>query len=1016
MSSGLYFVVLVNLVVTILGLLFYRYVILTQIGLLTPQEVRLLRKYPPIPAPRSYTPTDAFVRAPPPMRWTTFTAFFTASEAVLSRDAQVYFLFQRACIVTTAICAFVSTVVLLPCYWYSGALFQTNADKAPSLFSLLKSDRGVFERFTSHNLPTGSPLLLLQLPVILITALCIIVLYTVVKAAAGEQKSLHEWLKDNPTHSPALKALPSSPYSPNHRTKGSQWTLFARGLPPDLKEADELAVLLEALCPGQVVKVELVCKGKMSEARLLRTLSSAQNRLEYLYQIEDDPQKWTANLTLLGRFLSLFRRRKTPQQMISQLEGKIETLQSEFREREAQPLTDFTGCAFITLRSPTATVALLRDFPVRFENPNVNEQDMSQSQMTIGRHARMRSEWRVPTLRNLYKGTVSLLPTSWRDRIHASSRFAPMQVAVQSRAQATLLAALPEDEHVITPEEATAKLKDMKAARAPKSGDIIWRNIGISFFERTVREIIVQVIVFAALILFTSPVAMLTALKLVFAELALLSDPHMIFNPLHHNSTASSGFGLQPLLNETDGFDVLNVLNSGDTNAALSISNDLLEFLPSFLTSNTVMRSAILGYLPVLLLAVVFAIVPSLLRLTCSLEGYETYSAQEMSVFRKTSFYYVMNAVVLPSLALNTASEFLEMVYKQSGGGANVYNALPILQRLFSGDIAFFLCNYLVQLALTGSVLWLLRLPNSFSMIFRRNIALTPLEVAEAKCTDIFDYPRHYAYNVTVMSSCLLFGYMAPLMWYFALIYFVCKHAVDVYTIRYVHPRTHIDGRLPRLSANFILIWTTVSQLSVAVIFYLQGWVKAGIATAFLCLITNTACLSVSTHMGNRLLSIVAGWRDRAIDWVLRKMNQEYEWMNTSLIESSSSSSSTQSLPDARETDSLIIKDPMIRRLSMQIGSLNHMRSNSIRLTMPDVSSLRPNSSMSSMARSVMTDDSEIDAEFIDNEDIESALQPKVIPQYGTCEGNGLQSEGNDQEEEVEVERGKQKNGSQWSG
>ncbi|CDF32586.1 unnamed protein product [Chondrus crispus] len=287
-----------------------------------------------------------------------------------------------------------------------------------------------------------------------------------------------------------------------------------------------------------------------------------------------------------------------------------------------------------------------------------------------------------------------------------------------------------------------------------------------------------------------------------------------------------------------------------------------------------------------------------------------------MSVFRKTSFYYVMNAVVLPSLALNTASEFLEMIYKQSNGGANVYNTLPILQRLFSGDIAFFLCTYLVQLALTGSVFWLMRLPSSFSMMVRRRMALTPLEAAEAKCTDIFDYPRHYAYSVTVMSICLLFGFMAPLIWWFALLYFVCKHLVDIYTIRYVHPRSHIDGRLPRLSSKFILTWTTVSQFSLAAIFYLQGWVHAAVLTLLLCVLTLACCLSVNAHVGNRIMRFIADLRDRAIKKVMSVGGQGYNWMPSPSLVSSSSSSSTQSFAGSHESDALLVKPQSPRTFS----------------------------------------------------------------------------------------------------
>lgn len=933
MNSGLTFVVLVNIVVAWLGVLFYRYVILREAGLLSPEEVRLLRKYPSVRAAQSYTPTDAYVRAPPPMRWTGWPNFFTATETALSKDAQVYLLFQRACILTTAICALFASVLLLPSYWFGGAVFKTEGDKAPySLLSLLRSDRGVFERFTSHNLPPDSPLVILQLPVFVVTALCIIVMYTVVKAAAGEQRSVSEWLQGSPstpaaTPTPSLDATQTMTTSmrpgkasatprPRHKTK-SYWTLFACGLPQDVHSANEIVQLFEAIYPNQVVTVELVCKGRTSEARLLRALSSARNRLDYLYDTPDDDsfRDRQAMQTLFGRLFGMFTHRRTYDELIQELEQEIVQLRNELEARKAEPVRDFMGCAFVSLRSAAAARSALNDFPVRFESNSSRlsvTDAASYDELTIGRHDRVSSDWGLPGLRNLYKGTVNLLPYRLRERV-MSSTIAPSHLQHERRSHQQLLGTIREESDYITAEVATSRLRNMKAERAPKSGDIIWKNIGLSFFERTVREMIVQVIVFAILILFTSPVAMLTALKLVFAEVALLSDPAMIFgNATHHNSTINP-HGTP--FNESNGLAFFN-FSSDDANAAQTISEDFLSLLPKFLTSNTILRSALLNYLPVLTLAIIFAAVPSVLRFTCALEGYPTHSAQEMSVFRKTSFYYVMNAVVLPSLALNTASEFLAMLYKQSGGGANVYNALPILQRLFSGDIAFFLCTYLVQLALTGSVFWLMRIPSSFSMMVRRRMALTPLEAAEAKCTDIFDYPRHYAYSVTVMSMCLLFGFMAPLIWWFALSYFGCKHLVDLYTIRYVHPRSHIDGRLPRLSSNFILTWTIVSQLSLAVIFYLQGWVRAGIATALLCTLTLSCCLSVNAHVGNRIMRLIAALRDKAIDRMMERWGDRYWMPSPSLVTSSSTSSSTQSFPGSSENDALLSKPQSERKLN----------------------------------------------------------------------------------------------------
>lgn len=933
MHSGLILILFVNIITAVVGILFYRYVILRETGTLSQDEIRLLRKYPKIRSPNSYTPFDSLIRGPPPMRWNGWYNFFTTSESALSRDAQVYLLFQRVCIFTTVVCAIISTVFLLPSYWLGGAFFNSSNDSSPSstLLSILKSDRGIFERFTSHNLPVNSPLIMLQLPVFLVLAICITIIYSIVTTAAGEAQTLDEWLYSNPASSsssifpapPTYRPAPlpgDATYVPSPNPC-RHWTVFARGLPFDINSADHLYSMLDTLFPSQIAGVELVCKGKVSEARLLRSLSSAKHRLEYLYETADDihlPRDSLPHQTFVGRIFALFARRRSRTNMIHELEQKIESLEKDFESRKSEPVHDFLGCAFISFTSPHAAASALKDFPCHLRKISLGQEDVSIQggastvNLAMRLHRRSSMNESIPGPLNfggLCRGTANLLPESLRNRMFPSSSFQSLLPIHDNLAR--------EHSHDLEMHRrarALLQLRCMKAERAPKSGDIIWRNIGISFFERTIREMVVQILVFTFLILFTSPVTMLTALKLVFSELSVLTDPQVIFGGSgpNHNSTSGS-------TNHTGAGSFFGNIGADGSDTVESLSEGLIDVLPSFLTSNTFLTTAVLAYLPVLILALVFSMVPSLLRLTCTLEGYPTRSALQMSVFRKTSFYYVMNSVVLPSLALNTASEFLQMVYKQSSGGTNVKNALPILQRLFSGDIAYFLCCYLVQLALTGSIFFLLRIPSNISMMVRRRMALTPLEAAEAKCAEIFDFPRHYAYNVTVMSMVLLFGFMAPLIWYFGLFYFLCKHGVDCYALRYVHPRTHIDGRLPRLSSNFVLIWTIVSQLSHAVIFYLQGWVRAAIVTALLCFFTLAGCLSISFTMGNHILQAVSYLRDWAITWVLHAVGSQYSWGDGTAIIDMSSGSSTQSFNEAQETNSLLQQGSLQRCVSKSL-------------------------------------------------------------------------------------------------
>lgn len=990
-SSGLYYVIVINVFISWLGLLFYRYVILRRAGLLSPDELDLLRAYPPVRFEHSYTPNSAFVHGAPPMRWTSWRDFFTATDAHLARDAQVYLLFQRVCMATTAVCALVSTVILLPSYYLGGALSVSETPSKPlSLISFLHSGRGVFERFTSHNLPPASSLVLLQLPVLLLAATCIVVLHTLVHAATKDRRTLAEWLelpaqtvpsphadifrKTGGSRTPRAQVasfLGSSPRSPippdSSMNTGADprpaWTLFARGLPRDIRSHGELRALLDVIFPGQIRSVELVCKGRMPEARLRSALSMARSRLDYLIDTRRDVESSgcdekaefggeaeTAPLAqadnnrspeslsgLVRRVLG--KNRFDREARIAELGDEISSLRRDLDSRKREAVADFLGCAFITVRSPAVALALLSDFPVALSSTPAVSHVARRVRSSSGSSSR--DSLRLPPLelQMLLEGSESAGPAlgtvreSQRSpplwRLHALYNGFALTLPLSLRALLGIDRGDDCDDPSMSPdpsqsnffpvsrEFATNRLRSMKAERAPKSGDIVWGNVGISFFERTCREVLVQMFVFACLILFTSPVAMLTAMRLVFAELAVLKDANLGNLGLGYNETALGDVkpSVTVLLGEASE-PTLEVSRTSlasmgvDDNAANEMSKQLLSWLPDFLTSNTMLRSVLLAYFPVLLLSVVFSLVPTILRAISSLEGYPTYTDKEMSIFRKTSFYYLMNAVLLPSLALNTASEFLEMVYRrslESNGGVNVFKALPILQSLFSGDIAFFLCSYLVQLALTGSVFWLMRIPASASMVVRNRLAATPLEAAEAKCTGIFDFPRHYSYSVSVMAMCLLFGFMAPVIWYFAFLYFVCKHIVDTYLIRYVHPRSHIDGRLPRLASTFVLVWTCVSQLIVAATFYLQGRTHAGVSTGILCVVTLAACVSVGSSLGNRILGVIPRLRDALIRKFVIGTDDDTHWLvgQNSILALSASSTSTASLADSSGMDEL---------------------------------------------------------------------------------------------------------------
>lgn len=215
---------------------------------------------------------------------------------------------------------------------------------------------------------------------------------------------------------------------------------------------------------------------------------------------------------------------------------------------------------------------------------------------------------------------------------------------------------------------------------------------------------------------------------------------------------------------------------------------------------------------------------------------------------------------MLPSLALNTARELAELLYEQSDGGENVNQALPVIDRFFTGDIAYFLCCYLVQLAFTVNVLWLLQIPSNFSLFVTRQWALTKLEIAESKCHGPFDFSTHYAYNATVMCMCLLFGVAAPIMWTFAVLYFVFKYFVDLHNIRYVHTKTYNDGRLARRVSQVLFYWTLCAMQGFGGLLYLRKFYTATVGVFCVTTAVLMTQMWLSRSIGPLVLPFLCRW------------------------------------------------------------------------------------------------------------------------------------------------------------
>jgi hypothetical protein len=143
--------------------------------------------------------------------------------------------------------------------------------------------------------------------------------------------------------------------------------------------------------------------------------------------------------------------------------------------------------------------------------------------------------------------------------------------------------------------------------------------------------------------------------------------------------------------------------------------------------------------------------------------------------------------VLLPLLALNTAAEILEQLFSRSESSWNPKDLIAsISERVFSGSNSYFYLNFIIQLTFTSNSLSLSRLFPTIFSFFRSIFSLNPLEIAECRCNELFDFPLHYATTLKILAIYLCLGLVVPILWPVTLLFFIAKHLTDAYNLNYV--------------------------------------------------------------------------------------------------------------------------------------------------------------------------------------------------------------------------------------
>lgn len=243
------------------------------------------------------------------------------------------------------------------------------------------------------------------------------------------------------------------------------------------------------------------------------------------------------------------------------------------------------------------------------------------------------------------------------------------------------------------------------------------------------------------------------------------------------------------------------------------------------------------GILGPIILGIFFLILPSIMRRISEFEGSLTRNARERMTFHKLFLFFFINNFFLFTI-FGVIWNFVQVTIVASAesqvGFSGFWSALKTSQ-FFDGlaaavtSTSTFWIIYVAQRNL-GCLLDLVQVWGMFLKWFKRTfLAPSPREMIEWSAPQNFDYASYYntfLYNFTI---CISYATLAPLILPFGLLYFVVSGATYKYSMLYVTvTKVESGGTFWRILINRLLLNMGFSNL----VLFLIVWVKVSIFTA----------------------------------------------------------------------------------------------------------------------------------------------------------------------------------------
>lgn len=227
--------------------------------------------------------------------------------------------------------------------------------------------------------------------------------------------------------------------------------------------------------------------------------------------------------------------------------------------------------------------------------------------------------------------------------------------------------------------------------------------------------------------------------------------------------------------------------------------------------------------LPVLFMDILFLVIRKLISYLAWFQGNITKSSTDRSTLAKFYLFFTVNNLIIFALTGTIMGFFTQIktILTDTAFTAASWSAIKqfigeqhnIVELISQNviDTSLFWVNY-ISLRNFGALLDLFQLVSL--VLYWAKSTLTPRESKDMNKPDVFDFPLFFSVHMFLLTVALLYSVVAPLVLFFAFIYFSLASLVYKYQLMYVfRTRVETGGRLFRVVYNRLLIAMILFQV-----------------------------------------------------------------------------------------------------------------------------------------------------------------------------------------------------------